>query len=269
MRSRSTRLFAGAAAAALLALPAAAASADGHEGTVTVLHGVPGVTVDVYVNGDLTLEDFEPNTVTDPLTLPAGDYEIDIYAADADPEADDAVISGATTLPGGANASLVAHLTADGTPTLGVFVNDISEVAAGEARVTARHAAAAPAVDILVNGDAAATDVTNPMEFSTDVPADAYDLAVNLAGTDTTVLSADGVELAEGTSTIVYAIGSAGDETLGLLVQSIDGLHSSPEGVPAGNAGLADGSSTAAFALAGLGGALLLASTRRRRSTVA
>jgi len=242
MRTRSTRLLAGAAAAALLALPAAAASADSHEGTVTVLHGVPGVTVDVYVNGDLTLEDFEPGTVTDPLTLPAGAYEVEIYAADADPAADDAVISGATELPGGANASLVAHLTEDGTPTLGVFVNDTSAIAAGEARVTARHAAAAPAVDILVNGDAAATDVTNPMEFSTDVPAAAYDLAVNLAGTDTTVLSADGVELAEGTSTIVYAIGSAGDDTLGLLVQSIGGLGSSPEGVPAGNAGLADGS---------------------------
>ena len=118
--------------------------------------------------------------------------------------------------------------------------------AAGEARVTARHAAVTPLTsedpDILVNGDAAATDVTNPMEFSTDVPAAAHDLAVNLAGTDTTVLSADGVELAEGTSTIVYAIGSAADDTLGLLVQSIGGLGSAPEGVPAGNAGLADGS---------------------------
>jgi len=250
MRTRSTRLLAGAAAAALLALPAAAASADSHEGTVTVLHGVPGVTVDVYVNGDLTLEDFEPGTVTDPLTLPAGAYEVEIYAADADPAADDAVISGATELPGGANASLVAHLTEGGTPTLGVFVNDISAIAAGEARVTARHAAVTPLIsedpDILVNGDAAATDVTNPMEFSTDVPAAAHDLAVNLAGTDTTVLSADGVELAEGTSTIVYAIvyaiGSAADDTLGLLVQSIGGLGSAPEGVPAGNAGLADGS---------------------------
>lgn len=269
MRSPSTRLLAGAAAAALLAVPTGIASADSHEGTVTVLHGVPGVTVDVYVNGDLTLEDFEPGTVTDPLTLPAGDYEVEIFAADADPEADDAVITGATTLPGGANASLIAHLLADGTPNLGVFVNDISEIAAGEARVTARHAAAAPEVDILVNGDAVATDVANGAEFSTDVPADAYDLAVNLAGTDTTVLSADGVELAEGTSTIVYAIGSAGDETLDLLVQSIDGLGSAPEGVPAGNAGLADGSGTAAFALAGLGGALLLASARRRRGTVA
>ena len=44
---------------------------------------MPGLTVDVYVNGDLTLEDFAPDTVTDELELPAGDYDIAIFAADA------------------------------------------------------------------------------------------------------------------------------------------------------------------------------------------
>ena len=50
-------------------------------GTVTVVHGVQGLTVDVYVNGELTLEDFAPKTVTDPLQLPAGNYEINFNAS--------------------------------------------------------------------------------------------------------------------------------------------------------------------------------------------
>ena len=56
---------------ALFLTSAAWVAADDDTGTVTVVHGVPGLTVDVYVNGGLTLPDFAPGTITDPLTLPA------------------------------------------------------------------------------------------------------------------------------------------------------------------------------------------------------
>jgi hypothetical protein len=45
------------------------------------------------------------------------------------------------------------------------------------------------------------------------------------------------VPVTEGTLTIVYAWGSAEDENLDLAVQTITGLHSSPDGVPSGTAG--------------------------------
>ena len=47
---------------ALGAAPAQAAS-DAH---VSVLHAVPGATVDVYVNGDRLLKNFKPGTLTEP-----------------------------------------------------------------------------------------------------------------------------------------------------------------------------------------------------------
>ena len=50
-------------------------------------------------------------------------------------------------IPAGANATLAAHLDAQGDPTLTAFVNDTSEVPAGQARLTVRHVAAAPAVE--------------------------------------------------------------------------------------------------------------------------
>ncbi len=268
VRTRSMFL-AGALVAGSLLAPTMAAAQDG-TGTVTVLHGVPDLTVDVYVNGDLTLEDFAPGTVTDPLSLPAGDYDIAIRPADAAADSDPA-ISGSTTLPAGANASIIAHLTESGDPTLGVFVNDTSEVAAGEARLGVRHTAAAPAVDIAANGDVVAEGLTNPNEAALDVPAATYSAEVRLAGTEDAVLGPADLTLAEGTATYVYAIGSAEAGSLDLLVQTVSGLHSAPAGVPAGDAGLADTDTTTTAAALGALGVLALAGglgLRRRRVRV-
>jgi hypothetical protein len=227
------------AAAMLVAAFAGPASAQADEGTVTVVHGVPDLTVDVYVNGDLTLEDFEPGTITDPLTLPAGDYELEVRPADEDPESDPA-ISGSATLPAGANASIVAHLDAAGEPTLSTFVNDTDEIGAGDARLTVRHTAAAPAVDILADGSALVSGLANPDEATTEVPAGTYEVAVAPEGTTDPVIGPTDLTLDEGTGYFVYAIGSADDGNLDLLVQTITGLHSNPDGVPAGSGGMAD-----------------------------
>lgn len=255
--------------AALLVAPASAAVAQEGDGTVTVVHGVPDLTVDVYVNDELTLEDFTFGTVTDPLTLPAGDYELAIRPADADPGSDPA-ISGSATLPAGANASIVAHLDEAGDPTLGVFVNDTSAVPAGQARVTARHTAAAPEVDVRADGAAIFSGVANGEEGTTEVPAGTYSVDVVLAGTEDVALGPADVTLEEGTRAIAYAVGSAEAGNLELLTQLITGLDGAPDGVPAGEAGLADtGVPLWLVALMGLGAALLLtggtAAVRDRR----
>lgn len=234
MRIRLTAFL----AVALLLILAPAASAQSDTGTVTVVHGVPGVTVDVWVNGDPTLEGFEPGTVTDPLELPAGSYDVEIFPAGADPDSEDPVISGSADLEAGANVSLVAHLDAEGTPTLGVFANDTSTIDAGEARITVRHTAAAPAVDILANGDAVFTGVENGQEGVADLPAGTIEAAVALAGETDPVLGPAEVNLGEGVNTIVYAIGSAEEDTLDLLIQTISGLHEAPSGVESGTGGL-------------------------------
>jgi hypothetical protein len=265
-RSALRRIVPAVVAGCLLVL-ALAGPAAADEGTVTVVHGVPDLTVDVYVNGDVTLEDFAPGTVTDPLTLPAGDYELEVRPADADPDSDPA-IAGSASLPADANASIVAHLDADGEPTLSVFVNDTSPTAAGEARLTVRHTAEAPTVDILADGSALVTGLANPDEASADVPAGTYAASVAPEGSTEPVLGPADLSLAEGTGTLVYAIGSAEDGTLDLLVQTVSGLHSAPDGVPAGSAGLATDAFPAwvfALSLAGVAG-VLTAGTRLARA---
>jgi hypothetical protein len=233
MRTRLIAMF----SVALLMLLAPAASAQEDGGTVTVVHGVPDVTVDVWVNGEATIEGFEPGTVTDPLDLPAGSYDVEIYPAGADPASEDPVIEGSADLEAGADVSLVAHLDADGVPTLGAFANDTSTLEPGDARVTVRHTAAAPAVDILADGDAVFTAVENGQEGTADLPAGSIEAAVALAGETDPVIGPADLDLAEGANTIVYAIGSAEDDTLDLLVQTITGLHGSPDGVESGLGG--------------------------------
>jgi hypothetical protein len=260
---------AGAAAlfATSVAAPLGASAATGGDATVSVLHAVPGLTVDVYANGEELIPDFEPGTLTDPLSLPAGSYDLQVFAdGDTPANADPAVEAQDVRVPAGANATVVAHLDADGNPTLTLYANDTSQVAAGQARVTARHTAAAPAVDVLADGDVLFAGLANPDEASAEVPAGTYSAEVAVAGTDDVVLGPADLGLTEGTSTIVYAWGSAQEGNLQLAVQTIDGLHSAPAGVPGGEAGLApEGAVAPAWALGlGLMSALGLAVAGRR-----
>lgn len=243
-------------AAASLALVATAVPAMAQdESQVSVLHAVPGLTVDVYVNGEETIPDFEPGTVTDPLTLSAGDYDIEVYAAGADPETEDPAISAeGLAVPGGATLTLTANLDADGNPALNAFVNDTSTLDAGQARLTVRHTAAAPAVDIRAGGSPVIDGLTNPNEEVLNLDAGTVSADVTLAGTEDVAIGPADLDLAEGTNTIVYAWGSAADGNLDLAVQVIDGLHGGPSGVPTGDGGLLEGGSLAWMWVLGAGG---------------
>lgn len=258
-----------AATAALAIAPATAAFAQSGDAQVTVVHGVPGLTVDVYVDGGLVLDDFTYKTITDPVSLPAGDHEIEVYPGDADPATSDPAIAATVTLPAGANASAVAHLDADGAPTLTPFVNDVSTLSAGEARVAVRHTAAAPAVDVTANDSVAiAEGATNGNEAVATVPAAEYSVDVTLSESGDAVFSDVALPLGEGTLTTVYAVGNS-DAGYELLTNTFSGLHSAPTSVPAGSAGLVD-SALPAWALALMAtGALSLAvpavATARRR----
>ncbi|MEV6489582.1 DUF4397 domain-containing protein [Actinoplanes sp. NPDC051633] len=249
---------AGAIGLALLSTPAYAATSQ-----VSVVHGIPGQAVDVYVNGDKALSDFQPGKVAGPLKLEEGSYDI-VLTKPGDPVSSALLKVDNAEVPGGANISLVAHLKADGDPTLTPFVNDISKLDPGQARLIVRHTAAAPAVDIRAGGKPVFEDVTNPKEGKADLPAGSVSADVVLAGTDTVAIGPADLNLGEGTATIVYAIGSAEDETLALTTQTIKGLHSAPGGVPSGSGGLTDqGPSAPWYAVAALGLILVTFGIRR------
>ncbi|WP_168627548.1 DUF4397 domain-containing protein [Cryobacterium sp. BB307] len=230
-----TGLAAGFVATAGLAAPAQAISPSTAD--LYLLHAVPDLTVDVWVNGEVLIEDFAPETLTDPLDLAAGDYEVVITAPD-DPISSPAIGPVTLTLAANTSYTAVAHLAADGTPTATMFTNDLATTAAGTGRLTVRHTAAAPAVDVLANGEAAFTNLENPNEVKADLPAGTISAAVAATGTTEPVIGPADVNVQEGVNTIVYAWGSLEDGNLALAVQTIDGLHAAPGGVNSGTAGL-------------------------------
>lgn len=247
------------AVALLGASPASAADTA----EVYVVHGVPGLTVDVYVDGQRALDDFQPETVAGPLDLPAGSHDVAITAADA-ADASNPVLTATADLAAGNSYSLVAHLTADGTPTITPYSNDTSSVSAGQARLVVRHDAAAPAVDVRAGGTVVLSDVTNPNEGSLTVPAGTVSADVVLAGTSTVAIGPADVTLTEGTATFVHAVGSADDGTLGLVSFVVSGLHSAPGGVPAGTGPADDPALTVFITVLAVAGLALVAFGGRR-----
>lgn len=235
---KTTRALAAAATAvAVVALAVPASASTTGSATVSVLHAVPGLTVDVYANGEELIPDFTPGTLTDPLTLPAGTYDLAVFEAGADPAtATPAIELADATVPAGANVTVVAHLGETGTPALTPFVNDVSALEAGKARLAVRHTAAAPAVDVRAGGTPVISGLTNPGEEVLVLDAGTVSADVVLAGTETVAIGPADLNLAEGTATFVYAWGSAEAGDLALAVQTVSGLHSSPSGVPSGEA---------------------------------
>ena len=248
------------AAASLLAMAAAVPASAADEATVSVLHGIPAGAgadvVDVYAGDTMLIDNFTPGTL-ETLQVPAGSYDLAVYADGQGPGNGTAVLSApGTQVPAGANATVTANLTASGDPALNVFVNDTSAMAAGEGRLTVRHIAAAPAVDVKANGAVAFSNLTNPNEAKADLPAGTISAEVVLAGTDTVALGPANVDVKEGANTIVYAWGSAEGESLALATQVIEGaMHTAPGGVPAGDGSLAAQSNATAGWLLGLGAA--------------
>src|SRR3954466_9120278 len=111
-----------AAAAALVAAGAAtttsAGAATAGTAQVSVVHGIPGTPVNVFVDGKSALPDFKPGSAAGPLALPAGKHVVTVFAAANKKGTGTPVIKARASLAAGQNYSLVAHLTADGKPTI-------------------------------------------------------------------------------------------------------------------------------------------------------
>lgn len=260
LRTVAVAVAAGLATAGLFAAPANAAS----DATVTVVHGVAlpaAADVSVWAGDTKLIADLKYKDVKT-LTVPAGTYDLYVTPVGATDTSGALITAKGVAVPAGANATVVAN-EVGGTPNLKVFVNSTKATAAGMARVTARHTADAPTVDVLVNGQKAFGNLKPGAEQSAEVPAGTYDVAVQAGGSDVPGLSASGLALKAGTSYYAYAVGDA-DNGYSLVLQTIDvGTGTTmPGSVPAGD-GSSQSTPWGALAL-GVGGLALVAAFSRR-----
>jgi hypothetical protein len=209
----------------LAAAPATAAA----QNKIYVVHGVPGAVVDVHVNGGLLLNDFTFGTIVGPVALGAGDYAIEIK----DAAGASVVYAETLTIPAGENLniSITAHLNAAGTPDLTPFINANTGIDAGQSRLGVRHAAYAPAVDVVVSGEVPKgkggvllPGVVSGIGAVIDVPVDDYAVWLRVSrdgkGNARPVLRPVNLKLEEGQAVYVFAVGSVADGTFQYLVQA-------------------------------------------------
>ncbi len=234
MRKMTTLLAA--IVVAVFALPFLIANpASAQDGArIHLIHGIPDVDVDVAAGGENVFEGFSFGDTQDLSGLAGATLEgLQVKVAGTD---DVAIDAGDVELPASGNFTIIAHLDAEGTPTLGVFENDVATIEAGEGRLTVRHTAAAPAVDILANGDAAFTNVTNGNGGTVDLAVGTISASVVPTGeTEPVVIGPADLPIAEGEHLLVYAVGSLEGESLTVLTETITGLHSNPDEVNTGN----------------------------------
>jgi hypothetical protein len=263
-------VVAGAATAAVtLGFAASTSQAQTEDPTIMLLHGIPGATVDVLVDGDVVIDAFEPGKMQD-LSAFAGqtltNLEVRLDGADTvviGPVAEFAV-------PASGNLTVVAHLDADGNPALSPFANDVATIAAGQGRLTVRHAAAAPAVDIVLGDARPFTNLVNGDEGKADLPAGPISGAKIAPTGGDPIADVPNVTLAAGSNLIVYAVGSLEEETFTFYTQEITGLGGAPTAV---NSGEPVSSSTTGLLVGLAGAAVLLAGSgfavrRARAATV-
>jgi hypothetical protein len=182
----------------------------GADARVRVVHASPDApAVDVYVNGEPVLGDVAFKGASDYLTVPAGDYNFQVFAAGADPASDAPVIDAEATLETGMDYTVVAvGRLAEIQPA--VFATERTAPAPGKASVQVIHASPdAPAVDVAVAAgpvlfsNLAFPDAAGPAE----VDAGTYDLEVRPAGSTDVALPLNGVTLEEGRGYTVVAVG--------------------------------------------------------------
>lgn len=214
MRSSAIRMAGATALTAAMTvtglLAAGAAGAQTGDATLTVVHGVPGVTVDVCANGKAAIPGFT-FTTQKTLSLPAGSYSLGIVKTGQACSSANYLASASATLSSGENASAIAYLNG-GThkPAIGLYQNDMAAVPSGQGRLVLSHNADAPAVKVAAGGTTLAASLSPGLQAAVTVPATTYsDVSVDVASSGAAAISGASVPVKAASDTIVYVVGSA------------------------------------------------------------
>jgi len=180
----------------------------------TIANGASAPGVDIYTGGTRAVANFTYLSATDYLSVPAGNYSFDVFAAGVS-TGTPALAIPSLAYAGDAFYTLVAY---DNTGSIaGIRLDDSNApIAAGLARVQIVHVAdTIPQVDVLsIDGLGGATTLLSDLSFGTssgtlDVPAGAYTVGLDVNND----LAADVIytlpELTAGANATVYAIKDA------------------------------------------------------------
>ncbi|WP_173918223.1 DUF4397 domain-containing protein [Halobacillus sp. Marseille-Q1614] len=181
------------------------------EAEVRVLHASPDAPdVDVYVNGQPMLEGFSYKQRSNYVTVPAGQYQIDIYPAG---QTNQPVLSQMVEVGAGNKYTVAAAGPVSSLQLIAVIDSD--SVSSGKAKVRFWHLSPnAPAVDIAVKGGEVLFRNV-PFGKATrylSLPPTTTDLEVRVAGTPNVVLTIPDATLNPNQAYTAVALGFVGEQ---------------------------------------------------------
>jgi Domain of unknown function (DUF4397) len=231
-RSRSLAGLAAATAvaAAAIGVPAQASTAEttraaGRTAEVSVVHGIPGAKVKVCIDGAPAIRRFTYGEKVVRRALPAGRHGVRVVPTGRRCQSP-AILRRHYVLEANKSYTLVASLKPSGTPSLRAFGNRVRPTKPGRARLTVRHLAQAPAVNVW----AGSTRLIGGRGFtwgdrqSLQVPHGSYRVKVTLPGKKAPVIGPRRLTLRAGNAYQVHAVGKAGRYRL-VVVRTHVGTH--------------------------------------------
>lgn len=211
------------AASVLSPLPAAAHEGDENDGPpVFLVHGMPGTVLEVRIGPDRRLKGLRFGQFHNLRAFAGTTLSFGFSILDT---GEPVVATDGFAVPSDHSASLVVHHAADGSGALTAFDNDLDPLEPGVGRLVVRHLAAAPPLDVMVDGETVLAGVEHGWEESIELPAG--EVSVTLAATDGGESSIGPVDLAltSGDRTVVYGFGSADADTLAIVTDVIHGAE--------------------------------------------
>jgi hypothetical protein len=217
--SRVTRISGPALLAGLILLagvPAATAQATGAaNGSVYVVQGLPGQTVDIAVDGRKVASGVAAAKVVGPFSVAAGKRKLTATAGGK------TVLERNITVGAGSNSDVVIHRPASptGAPVVTTYRNKLEAVASDKGAIRVAHTAAVPPADIRVNGKVLFANVANGESLDLVVPAATYTVDIVPTGTNgPRVLGPAQLPIKARSLTRVFAIGEPKSGTMNVAV---------------------------------------------------
>ena len=224
-----------------------AAKAVGH---VVVIQAVPGMSVDVSIDGESMDSGVEVGTLLGPYDLTPGSHEVEFSGSGL-------AVKSSIDVASGSNSDVVIHRPAavGGDPVVHSYATPVKPIGPGKARVLLAHTATVAPADVRVDGQVAFTNIANGEFADADVPAGAHKVELLPTGMTTNpILGPLDVDLKPRTATMVYAVGSPKDQSMNVIVHTAqlasDG-STMPETMDTGSAGLAADARVTPFSTAG------------------
>ena len=218
-----------------LAPASQAAKAVGH---VVVIQAVPGMSVDVAIDGKSMDSGVEAGTVLGPFDLTPGSHEVEFSGSGL-------AVKSSIDVASGSSSDVVIHRPAavGGDPVVNSYSTPVKPIGPGKARVLLAHTATVAPADVRVDGQVVFTNIANGEFAEADVPAGGHKVELLPTGlTKNPILGPLEVDLKPRTATMVYAVGSPKDKSMNVIVHTAqlasDG-STMPDEMDTGSAGLA------------------------------